>query len=37
MTEDTLLEVKTTSEKPAATAAARVAELLGVGVPPGDP
>ena len=34
---DTLLEVKTTSENPAATAAAKVAEEEGVGVPPGDP
>ncbi len=34
---ETLLEVKTTSENPAATAAARVAEEAGVGVPPGEP
>ena len=34
---DTLLEVNTTSEKPAATAAANVADEDGVGVPPGDP
>ena len=34
---DTLLEVKTTSENLAATAAAKVAEEEGVGVPPGDP
>ena len=37
LTEETLLEVKTTSEKPAATAAAKVADDEGVGVPPGDP
>ena len=37
MTEDILLLVKTTSENPAATAAAKVAEEDGVGVPPGDP
>ena len=37
MLTETLLEVKTTSEKPAATAAARDAEAPGVGVPPGDP
>ena len=37
LTETCEAEVKTTSEKPAATAAARDAEAPGVGVPPGDP